>query len=73
VLPRRRLGQALVVLVLNKWFEIEQIVGELRIRLGERATNWPGPRPLWPRSVFLRFDRRMWLAPRVRANAHSMG
>jgi len=39
VLPHRRLGQALVVLVLNKWFEIEQIVGELRIRLGERATN----------------------------------
>ena len=39
VLPCCRLGQALAVLVLNKWFEIEQIVGELRIRLGERATN----------------------------------
>jgi hypothetical protein len=25
------------VLALNKWVEVEQTVGELRIRLGERA------------------------------------
>ena len=29
--------EALAVLVRNKWFEVEQTAGELRIRLGERA------------------------------------
>jgi hypothetical protein len=38
----RRLGfirghEALAVLVRNKWLDVEQTVGELRIRLGQRA------------------------------------
>ena len=32
-----RVREALRVLLLNKWVEVEQTVGELRIRLGERA------------------------------------
>ena len=32
-----RVRQALRVLVANKWVEVEQTVGELLIRLGERA------------------------------------
>ena len=32
-----RMRAALRVLVLNKWVEVEEAVGELRIRLGERA------------------------------------
>ena len=32
-----RVREALRVLQRNKWVEVEQTVGELRIRLGERA------------------------------------
>ena len=32
-----RVKSALAVLQRNKWFEVEQTVGELRIRIGERA------------------------------------
>ena len=32
-----RVREALRVLARNKWIEVEQTVGELRIRLGERA------------------------------------
>jgi hypothetical protein len=32
-----RVKAALAVLARNKWLEVEQTVGELRIRLGERA------------------------------------
>ena len=71
VLPRCRLGQALAVLVLNgngsrssrPWASC----GSGWVS-GRRTSRGP---TLWPRSVFLRFDRRVWLAPRVRANAHS--
>jgi hypothetical protein len=36
-----RVRQALAVLARNKWFEVEQTVGELRVRLGERAKKLP--------------------------------
>jgi hypothetical protein len=34
-----RVREALRVLVANRWVEVEQTVGELRIRLGERARS----------------------------------
>lgn len=34
-----RVREALCALALNEWIEIDQTVGELRIRLGERARN----------------------------------
>ena len=37
-----RVREALRVLLLNKWVEVEQTVGELRIRLGERARKLDG-------------------------------
>jgi hypothetical protein len=37
-----RVKSALAVLQRNKWFEVEQTVGELRIRLGERARKLDG-------------------------------
>ena len=38
-----RVKSALAVLQRNKWVEVEQTVGELRIRLGERARKLDAP------------------------------